>query len=79
MNSNVLSCPKCGASMEAGFILDKAHYGMPTVSEWLEGEPEISFWSGLKTKNHERHNVVTYRCEECGFLESYAGGPGIAP
>ena len=78
MNSDVLSCPKCGASMEAGFILDKAHYGMPTVSEWLEGEPEISFWSGLKTKNHERHNVVTYRCEECGFLESYAGRPRTA-
>lgn len=79
MNSNVFSCPKCGASMEAGFILDKAHLGVPTVSEWLEGQPEFSFWSGLKTKNHDRHAIVTYRCEQCGFLESYAGQPKIAP
>jgi hypothetical protein len=38
MSSDVVSCPKCGASMEPGFILDKAHYGMPTVKAETEGK-----------------------------------------
>lgn len=62
------------ASMEAGFILDKS-FGELTVSEWLEGEPELSCWGRLKTKNRDRYAIVTYRCEQCGFLESYAGRP----
>jgi hypothetical protein len=74
MNSPIL-CPKCSTIMEVGFILDKAHLGVPTVSEWLEGKPETSFWSGLKTKNHDRIPVETYRCERCGYLESYAKQP----
>jgi hypothetical protein len=75
MSSNHLSCPKCAGSMEAGFILDRAHMNVLTVSQWLEGEPETSFWTGLKTKNRERYAVATYRCQRCGFLESYAKQP----
>ncbi|MEI2721548.1 MAG: PF20097 family protein [Gemmatimonadales bacterium] len=72
MSTRPTSCPKCNGPMEEGFVLDKAHYGMPTPPEWLEGKPEVSFWSGLKTKGHDRHKVMTYRCERCGYLESYA-------
>ena len=75
MSSKTIPCPKCDGPMEAGFILDKSHMNVPTVSEWLEGEPEVSFWSGLKTKNRERLAITTYRCERCGFLESYARQP----
>jgi hypothetical protein len=58
--------------MEPGFVVDKGHYSMPNEQEWLEGEPVKSFWLGLKTKGRERHPVRTYRCERCGYLESYA-------
>jgi len=68
-----LACPKCGGAMEAGFILDK---GIPTgsvsSSEWVDGTPEPSIWTGLKLRGRERHPVTTYRCTACGFLESYA-------
>jgi len=59
--------------METGFILDKVdnHSGLKTP-EWLEGNPERAFWTGLKTKGRIRLNITTYRCERCGLLESYA-------
>ena len=66
-------CTKCGGTMEPGFILDKAHHGMPTPAEWLEGRPESSFWTGLKTKGRDRFPVTSYRCDRCGYLESFAG------
>lgn len=73
MHDRTTNCPKCAGRMEPGYILDKADYNMPTSPEWIEGNPEKSFWTGLKTKGRERHAVMTYRCERCGFLESYAG------
>lgn len=65
-------CPKCRGQMKAGFLLDKAHYDMVRPTEWLEGKPERSFWSGLKTKGRARFPVRTDRCSSCGYLESYA-------
>lgn len=73
MPANPPECPKCRHAMEPGFLLDKGHFNSPTPSEWLEGEPVPSFWSGLKTKGRDRLPVRTYRCSGCGFLESYAG------
>lgn len=69
------SCPKCGAGMELGAILDRGDGNRLNTAEWLEGTPETSIWSGLKTKGRERHPVQSYRCERCGYLESYAGLP----
>jgi hypothetical protein len=60
--------------MELGIVLDKGHYNLPSASEWLEGQPETSFWSGLKMKGHQKFPVRSYRCPRCGYLESYAGG-----
>ena len=56
--------------MEEGFVLDNADGGARRVSEWVEGAPQTSFWLGLKVS--EARKIVTYRCESCGFLESYA-------
>ena len=36
------------------------------------GAPEPSIWTGTKLKGKERRPIVTYRCQRCGFLESYA-------
>ena len=67
-----LTCPRCRGSMERGFVADKAHYSVPETQKWVEGPPERSFWTGLKMKDRDVLPVATYRCERCGYLESYA-------
>lgn len=69
---NMPTCPKCAAKMEPGIVLDKGDSNWLNTQEWLEGKPDVSFWSGVKTKGRERHPVETFRCERCGYLESYA-------
>ena len=64
-------CPKCEGEMEEGFIAD-ATYGGVGASTWVEGEPERSFWTGIKTKGKEQIQISTYSCTGCGYLESYA-------
>lgn len=68
----MMNCPKCNAEMEEGFTMDRGHYDSPSVETWVEGVPERSFWSGIKTEGKEQFAVTTYRCEGCGYLESYA-------
>lgn len=58
--------------MEEGFVADKAHYSVPETQKWVEGAPERSRWSGIKLRGHVVIPVKTYRCEKCGYLESYA-------
>jgi len=58
--------------MERGLVMDRAQAGKPTTPNWLEGMPEPSFFLGLKTAGKERHEVITFRCSACGYLESYA-------
>ena len=67
-----LTCTGCGGEMEEGFVLDRGHYSFPAEQEWVEGEPERSFWSGFKMDGKRLFKVMTYRCERCGRLESYA-------
>ena len=72
MNVKDLKCPRCNGAMEPGFVMDRAHYSVPTVASWVEGAPERSFWTGLKTRDRETFPVISYRCENCGYLEAYA-------
>ena len=58
--------------MEEGFIIDRGDYNVGMVNTWVEGEPVKSFWSGVKVKDKQQFHVKTYRCAECGYLESYA-------
>jgi ribosomal protein L37E len=44
----------------------------PDLQKWVEGEPAKTFWAGLKTHGKEAYQVQTFRCERCGWLESYA-------
>ena len=67
-----LECLRCSGAMERGFVIDKAHYSVPDTQNWVEGAPERSFWMGLRMKGREVVPVVTWRCERCGYLESYA-------
>ena len=67
-----LACERCGGRMQEGFVLDRGHYSFPGEQQWVEGEPQRSFWTGLKTDDRKQFKVETYRCEGCGRLESYA-------
>jgi hypothetical protein len=58
--------------MEQGFVMDRGHYSTPNEQQWIEGDPVKSFWHGLQTKGREKLPVRTFRCERCGYLESYA-------
>ena len=65
------TCPKCGGAMERGFVVDHT-YGGFAKPEWAEGRAEPSMWTGIKMSGKARHPVETYRCVQCGYLESYA-------
>ena len=60
--------------MSEGFVIDRTH-GAIAQQKWIEGEPVKSFWLGLDTEGREAFRVTTYRCDKCGFLESYAETP----
>jgi predicted nucleic-acid-binding Zn-ribbon protein len=69
-------CPRCRAGkMSEGFMLDRGESNSRNVQKWIEGEPERSFWLGLQTKGREAFEITTWRCDRCGYLESYALTP----
>ena len=72
MTTEPIDCPKCSAPMVQGFIVDRDHGGSRHVSNWVEGAPERSFWSGTKVPVEKCIPIGTFRCSACGFLESYA-------
>ena len=65
------ACPKCSRKMASGFVIDQS-YGIVTVSKWQAGQPQKSIWTGLKQFKDQQHEIVTWRCGGCGYLESYA-------
>jgi hypothetical protein len=61
------TCPKCKGKMEQGFIPVES---MQAV--WKKGaEPRKGLFPLIRTS--QEFPVEAYRCEECGFLEFYAG------
>ncbi len=66
-----VECIRCHAEMAVGFVPDGTNAGF-AQQKWVPGEPEPSFWMGLKMEKDEVVPVVTLRCPNCGYLESYA-------
>jgi hypothetical protein len=66
-----VECIKCHAPIEPGWVVDKTHAGYEQES-WSPGEPQPSFWTGLKLEKNKIIPVTTFRCPSCGYLESYA-------
>ena len=64
-------CPKCGGVMQEGFVLD-AGYGVNFVSRWMPGRPQNSWLTGIKVPAKDQRPISAYRCDRCGYLESYA-------
>ena len=73
--TQLMTCPKCSSHMESGFIRDRAAGAANLQAKWVEGPPTPSFWTPrgrLKVKGRELVPVTTFRCEGCGYLESFA-------
>ncbi|MEK6256326.1 MAG: PF20097 family protein, partial [Chloroflexota bacterium] len=66
-------CPKCGGEMKKGFTVDSS-YGANLVQKWMLGIPRRSLLFGVMVKRSKLIPVRTYRCVNCGYLESYAKG-----
>jgi hypothetical protein len=64
------ACGKCGGRMEQGFVPESKDSSY-RVDTWFEGAPQKR-WYGLKTGGLRKHEIETWRCGRCGFLESYA-------
>lgn len=58
-------------SMVEGLVIDNSD-GTRGVSSWLQGAPTKSIWVGLKLDGKTPIEIKTFRCNRCGFLESYA-------
>ncbi len=79
------ACPSCGSSMKAGVTIDMTHrdaLGTEAAfqSQWVMIPPdeiEKGRWIGaLKNlKGRERREILTYCCESCGCLQSFAHLP----
>ena len=64
-------CPKCNVKMEVGFLPDST-YGGVVAPTWVAGDPTKNWLGAITMKGRTTHPVATYRCQRCGYLESYA-------
>ena len=77
MNGEAPRCARCGETMEAGYFIDHGH-GATYPQAWVAGVAQWSRWLGMRIPREEKKPVTTYRCPQCGLLESYAR-PGKWP
>jgi hypothetical protein len=57
--------------MAEGFLLDRGESSRG-VTQWIEGAPERSFWTGVKLKGRRSLPVSAWRCPRCGLLRFHA-------
>jgi hypothetical protein len=59
--------------MQQGYIPDR-NAGWYEPTKWFEGGLQIGALGGVKRSKTKPLLVRTYRCVQCGYLESYAAG-----
>jgi hypothetical protein len=64
-------CPTCAAKLEGGYLLDHTRNGT-AISNWVEGPPERSVWTGLKTKGRRILPMYAWRCPSCTEVRLFA-------
>ena len=65
-------CLRCGGDMQQGYIADRTAAGYDPV-KWFAGKLATGFLGGIEKPQGKPLLVSTYRCLQCGYLESYAG------
>jgi len=64
---NIDKCPKCGAKMEEGFLIESK---LP--SRWMAGKAGKPVLGDTAAPAREQRQIESFRCLECGHLELYA-------
>jgi hypothetical protein len=66
-----LNCSKCSGQMQEGLVVDLNYKGV-IPSMWIEDQAAPG-GAAVVADNHKRKvKTITYRCSNCGFLDSYA-------
>lgn len=67
---SVRKCPICGGEFEEGLIADKTtDLSIHDKAKWATRIRGFNILGGGLENAHE---IKTYRCKNCGYLESYA-------
>jgi hypothetical protein len=74
MPRSLPKCLRCGGEMEQGYIPDRVS-GWYDPTKWFAGELVRGMLGGVKRAKSKPLVVRTYRCPQCGYLESYAEKP----
>jgi hypothetical protein len=64
-------CPTCSKRLEGGFMLDHSQHGVD-VTQWVEGAPEKSIWTGIKLKGRRQLPMYAWRCPSCCEVRLFA-------
>ncbi len=71
-------CLRCDGELELGYLLDRDGSSRTRQARWVSGVPDDSIASGLWHRSAAQHivtdtlPVTTWRCRNCGCLESFA-------
>ena len=57
--------------MAEGFVPSESQSGNG-VSAWIAGSPVFGFLGRVKTEGKTTYRIRTFRCAQCGHLESFA-------
>ena len=77
MRDETPDCLRCKRRMTLGYTLASDHYkSTKNIPFWVEGAPQRSWWQSYDIRKRLVVPVVTYRCDKCGLLESYAKAQG---
>lgn len=66
-----LKCSKCSGEMQEGVVVDLNYAGI-LRSMWVEEHAEKSAGAVTAANSKRKIKTMTYRCSNCGFLDSYA-------
>lgn len=73
-------CLRCEAEMIPGFCIDFGDGNLTRVTRWAPGVPAAGWFSEVKgTQVKSGIKTITFRCPDCGYLESYAPPPSTPP
>lgn len=64
-------CSKCSGEMQVGVVVDLNYAGI-LQSMWVEDHAANSAGTGTMMDGKRKVKTVTYRCSNCGHLDSYA-------
>jgi Domain of unknown function (DUF6487) len=67
-----LKCAKCGSEMQRGFVWYPFNITAEQTMMMLLTGPKPPSWTPAEQKSKIRYEVRTFRCIQCGYLESYA-------